>query len=102
MWIPFDNKEVNKPESLTNRVFTDANFPPEGVDVMVTDGKQIAVMWYICSSIYDWFFDNPNDPDDALSGDEIPFQPTHWMYIEDYKVYIQQIRDDKLKLLEIE
>jgi hypothetical protein len=81
MWIAFNNKDLNNQP--------DSNYPPEGYDVMTTDGNQEAIMWYLMSSEYKWNFQDPQDSDNFFTDNhpQFPFQPTHWMSLEDYKVY---------------
>jgi hypothetical protein len=87
MWIEFNNKKFK----VDTNPLSIYNSPDEGCEVMVTDGYSEAIMWYIKSSTYEWFCDNENDPDNPLTGDELPFQPTHWMTIEDYKTHRRNI-----------
>lgn len=93
MWIPFDSNDIS------NQMFK--NYPPEGRILITTDGECEAIMFFILSS-QKWYyhpiksFINPNsfedDIDDYLSNkwlivDNQPFQPTHWMYLGDYKMW---------------
>lgn len=78
MWTAFNYKDID------NQPFR--NYPPQGYEVMVTDGEQEDVMWFMISSI-EWRFQDPNHEDNFLTDNELPFQPTHWMYLDDYKVY---------------
>ena len=89
MWIPFNNKD------LDNQQFK--NYPPEGCEIMTTDGQKESIMWFIMSSEYKWFYqEDPNHPDRVLTDDELPFQPTHWMLLEDYTLYKRDKQIDNI------
>jgi len=91
MWIKFDGKEFKKPGSKQHMT----SVPPEGHEVMVTDGENIANMWYIMSGEYEWFMDTLEDGyHDSISGDNLPFYPTHWMTLDNYKIWL---RDNKIE-----
>lgn len=79
MWIKFDN----------DILYT---LPPEGVDVMTTDGESVAILYYLCSSEYRWI-NLSEELDDEIP---LPFQPTHWMTLEDYKIYQRETKIDYL------
>jgi hypothetical protein len=83
MWIPFDSRALDN-QSI-------GSFPPEGWDVMVTDGERVAVMWFVMSSEYRWYFEDPEDSDNVfdniLTGEDLPFHPVGWMLKEDWVVY---------------
>ena len=85
MWIEFDNDKIDD--------MPIGNYPPEGYEVMVTDGESEIVMWYVMSGDYKWFCDNIEDPDYPLSDDELPFNPSRWMHLADYEIFI---RDRKI------
>lgn len=72
----------------------DSNYPPEGVDVAVTDGESIDIMWMVYSGGAEWCWYDPTDIDG--SSDSIPFEPTHWLSPE-YSV--PYIREKQLKML---
>ena len=72
----------------------DYRYPPEGVEVAVTDGKSVDVMWIVYSGGAEWCWYNPEDPDGV--SDELPFTPAFWMSPEDSKPFI---REKNIKML---
>lgn len=88
MWIEFDNDRMDQ--------IPIGNYPPEGYEVGVTDGKSEMIMWYVMSGEYEWYCDNEEDPDYPLSGEDLPFKPTHWMHEEDYKKLSRDKKIDEL------
>lgn len=86
---------MNWIEYIANIRYKDEkHYPPEGVEVVVTDGKSIDVMWVVYSGGASWCWSNPEGQDGFSDG--IPFQPTHWLSEEDS---IRYIREDKLKII---
>ena len=53
--------------------------PPEGIDVMTTDGTNYYIMYYLHSGEYRWI--NIVDDDEY----PIPFEPTHWRFLNEYE-----------------
>lgn len=65
-WIPYQPKQLD-------------TYPPEGVEVLVTDGTHYDVAWYLRSGEYRWV--KTNVKNDALD-DFLNFIPTHWSSIK--------------------
>jgi hypothetical protein len=78
-WIKFDNDDYK-------------TYPPEGETVMTTDGNSIYPLWYLWSSEYRWM----NDLDENDEEIPLPFQPIHWMKLEDYKAFERDNKIDEL------
>jgi hypothetical protein len=72
MWHKFSRSDDDK--------FSD--YPPEGEDVVITDGRSIDRAYYVYSDSKWIKFD-----DDLDVQVELKFIPTHWMSEEDYKIF---------------
>lgn len=70
----------------------DLNVPPEGETVMTTDGKSVAPLWYLYSSEYRWV----NYSDDLDCEASLPFNPTHWMPMNEYTQYLRGEKLNKI------
>lgn len=81
MWHKFSRSDDDK--------FGD--YPPEGVDVVVTDGKSIDIAYYVYSGSKWVKYDETID--DVV---EMILTPTHWMCEEDYKIIERDKIIDKL------
>ena len=67
-------------------------YPPEGETVMTSDGHKYYPLYYIWSSEYRWA-NYSSDIDDEIS---LPFEPTHWITFEDFKIFLRDLTIDGL------
>ena len=85
LWIEYDTNELYDDDTV---------YPPEGIEVAVTDGKSIDFMWLVYSGGPEWCWHNPEDPDGFSDG--LPFEPTHWMTEENSIMYRRGEKIDEL------
>lgn len=64
-WASINKKEIS-------------TFPPEGVEVLVSDGYKMSVAWYLMSSEYTWM-KSIIEEDDVVQFSE--FNVKKWRYI---------------------
>lgn len=98
MWHKFSRSDDDK--------FGD--YPPEGVDVVVTDGKSIDVAYYVYSGSQWVKFDEKRDDKGnkcrwslaSLTKNcklvQMTISPTHWMWEEDWTILERDKIIDKL------
>ena len=89
MWIKTDSMWDSEDGYLTGRY---PSVPPEGVTIMTTDGVSYFPLYYIMSGEYRWI----NYSDELDEEIPLPFEPTHWMSMENFKVWE---RDKKIEEL---
>lgn len=82
MWTEFQHNEDH--------------YPPEGITVVVTNGELVDTAYFLWSSEYRWvkcLFDIDGGLDDEVN---LRFEPTHWMFVDDYKVYCREQKINSL------
>lgn len=68
------------------------HYPPEGITVVITDGELVDTAYFLWSSEYRWV-----KIDDGLDDEvDLPFEPTHWMFVDDYKVYCREQKIEEI------
>lgn len=86
---------------MINHFWTEFNqknyktYPPEGETVMTSDGHKYYPLYYIWSSEYRWV-NYLSEGDDLLNIMPLPFEPTHWISIDDFKTFVRDHNIDKL------
>jgi hypothetical protein len=88
MWIEVKTMWDSQAGYLTGKYLA----PPEGVTVMTTDGTSYFPLWYLMSGSYRWV----NYSDELDKELPLPFEPTHWMTMENFKIWERDKKIDQL------